>query len=101
MATATPSAPAEAGLRALSTLLARSEGWAALRASLAGGQSGTIDGAWGSAAALAAATLAADTSGTLLVIVPNPSDVESWTYDLASFTGVQPATFEAWEGWPI
>ena len=70
-------------------------------ASLAAGQSGTIDGAWGSSAALAAAALAADTPGTLLVVLPNPSDVEPWAHDLTSFMGVRPAVFEAWEGWPV
>ena len=74
MTTAAKPAPAGVGLRALATLLARSEGWAALRAALAAGQSGTIDGAWGSSAALAAATLAAETPGTLLVVVPHPAD---------------------------
>ena len=39
--------------------------------------------------------------GTLLVVLPNPSDVAPWTDDLASFMGVRPAAFEAWEGWPV
>src|SRR5947207_2026890 len=101
MTTATPEAPAAAGLRALSGLLTRSEGWAELRAALAVGRSGTVDGAWGSSAALAAAALAADTPGTLLVVLPNPADVDPWAEDLHSFTGTRPAVFEAWEGWPV
>src|SRR5947207_3318193 len=52
--------PAEGGLRALPALLHAAEGWAGLRAALAGRRSGTIDGAWGSSAALAVAALAAD-----------------------------------------
>ena len=87
MTTAAPKAPASAGLRALPTLLSASEGWAELRAALADGQSGTIDGAWGSAAALAAATLAEDTPGTLLVVVPNPADAEPWVDDLRELHG--------------
>src|SRR6478735_11403148 len=101
MTTAAQTAPAEAGLRALTTLLTHGEDWAALRAALATGNSGTIDGAWGSSAALAAAALAGDTPGTLLVVVPNPADLEPWVNDLASFTGEVPAVFEAWEGWPV
>jgi transcription-repair coupling factor (superfamily II helicase) len=101
MTTAARTRPTGAGLRALTDLLAKSEGWAALRAALGAGRSGTIDGAWGSSAALATATLAADVPGTLLVAVPNASDVEPWVNDLESFTGGRPATFEAWEGWPI
>ena len=101
MTAAAKPAPAEAGLRALPDLLARSEGWSALRAALAAGQSGTIDGAWGSSAALATAALAADTPGTLLVVVPNAADVEPWVNDLHSFTGAPSAIFVAWEGWPI
>ncbi|HVL14266.1 MAG TPA: transcription-repair coupling factor, partial [Gemmata sp.] len=93
--------PVGEGLRALPVLLTRSEGWDAVRAALLSGQSGTIDGAWGSAAALAAATLAADVPGTLLVVLPNPADVSPWVEDVASFAGARPAVFEAWETWPV
>src|SRR2546421_12545268 len=88
------------GLRALPGLLQAAEGWGALRAALAAGQSGTIDGAWGSAAALAVAALADDSPGTVLAVLPTVSDVPAWVEDLASFTGVRPAVFEAWETWP-
>jgi transcription-repair coupling factor (superfamily II helicase) len=101
MATAARTAPAEADLRALPTLLAETEGWAALRAALASGRSGTVDGAWGSSAALVVAALAAGTAGTVLVVVPNPADAGPWAGDFESFTGAAPAVFEAWEGWPI
>ena len=101
MTTATLAAPAGAGLRALPGLLQTAEGWAELRAALASGRSGTVDGAWGSSAALASAALAADTPGTLLVVVANPADVEPWAEDIASFIGSRPVVFEAWEAWPI
>ncbi|MBP3957341.1 transcription-repair coupling factor [Gemmata sp. G18] len=101
MTTAAPAAPADAGLRALPGLLEKTEGWAELRAALVSGRSGTVDGAWGSSAALAAATLATEAPGTLLVVVPNPTDVEPWREDIASFTGTRPAVFEAWESWPV
>ncbi|HXD85997.1 MAG TPA: transcription-repair coupling factor [Urbifossiella sp.] len=76
------------------------EGWAALRAALDAGQSGTIDGAWGSAAALAVAALAADAPNALLAVVPGAADLPSFVEDLASFTGIRPAILEAWESWP-
>ena len=101
MTTATLAAPADAGLRALPGLLHKAEGWAALRAALAANRSGTVDGAWGSSAALAAAALATDAPGTLLVVVPSPADVSGWVEDIASFTGARPLAFDAWETWPV
>ncbi|OWK46540.1 transcription-repair coupling factor [Fimbriiglobus ruber] len=76
------------------------EGWGILRAALANGQSGTIDGAWGSSAAAAAAALATDLDGSLLVVVPGPADVGPWAEDLASFLGKSPSLFPAFETWP-
>jgi transcription-repair coupling factor (superfamily II helicase) len=101
MTTATLEAPADAGLRALPELLQNAEGWAELRAALTANRSGTIDGAWGSSASLAVSALANDVPGTLLVVVPNPTDVEPWVEDIVSFTGSRPAVFEAWETWPV
>jgi transcription-repair coupling factor (superfamily II helicase) len=76
------------------------EGWVALRAALDAGQSGTIDGTWGSSAALAVAALAADAPGSLLAVVPGVADLGSFVEDVVSFTGIRPALFEAWETWP-
>ena len=76
------------------------EGWGALRAALDAGQSGTIDGTWGSAGALAVAALADDAPGTLVVVLPGASDLPHFVEDLASFTGSRPTIFEAWESWP-
>ncbi|VTU02105.1 transcription-repair coupling factor : Transcription-repair-coupling factor OS=Singulisphaera acidiphila (strain ATCC BAA-1392 / DSM 18658 / VKM B-2454 / MOB10) GN=mfd PE=3 SV=1: CarD_CdnL_TRCF: DEAD: Helicase_C: TRCF [Gemmataceae bacterium] len=100
MAAAVVAGPAGAGLRALGTFVPESEGWDGLRAALAAGRSGTIDGAWGSSSALALAALAADAPATLLVVVANPADVSPWVEDLRSFSGLAPAVFEAWETWP-
>ena len=94
MTTAT-APPAGVGLFALPELLHHSDGWADVRAALLGGRSGTIDGAWGSSAALAAAALAADASGAILVVVPNTADAASWAEDITSFTGTRPVVFEA------
>jgi len=88
------------GLAQLPRTLHGADGWANLRAALAAGRSGTIDGAWGSAAALAVAALAADSASTVLAVVASPADLDGWTEDLASFGGARPAVFEAWEAWP-
>src|SRR5262245_54765181 len=101
MTTVALEAPADAGLRALPELLQTAEGWAELCAALNANRSGTIDGAWGSAASLAASALAEDVPGTLLVVVPNPTDVAPWVEDITTFTGSRPAVFEAWETWPV
>ena len=98
--TTAASAPPANELVTLPGRLHAAEGWAALRAALAAGQSGTIDGAWGSAAALSVAALAADAPGTVLAVVPTVSDVPAWVEDLASFAPARPAVFEAWETWP-
>ncbi|MCE9567528.1 MAG: transcription-repair coupling factor [Planctomycetes bacterium] len=101
MTLALKEAPTEAGLRALAGLVPESDGWSGVRAALAAGHSGTIDGAWGSSAALATAALVADAPGTLLVVVANPADVSPWVEDIASFSGIRPVVFEAWETWPV
>jgi transcription-repair coupling factor (superfamily II helicase) len=80
------------------------------------GESGTIDGAWGSACALAAATLVdgaanrsgkdsgvriqASGTGPLLVVLPRISDVDDFAVDLMSFLGAAPTIFPAWETLP-
>jgi transcription-repair coupling factor (superfamily II helicase) len=94
-------APApEPTLTDLPGLLRAADGWAPLRAGLLRGESGTVDGAWGSAAALATAALAAEGPPCLLVVVPGHADVDPWAEDLASFLGTRPAVFPAWEAWP-
>ncbi len=101
MATTAGAAPAVTdGLAHLPRTLHAAEGWAGVRAALAAGRSGTIDGAWGSAAALAVAALAADSPATVVAVVPSPADLEPWVGDLATFAGARPAVFDAWETWP-
>jgi transcription-repair coupling factor (superfamily II helicase) len=97
MATATGTA-SEFGLTDLPRLLSVAEGWDGLRAALAAGKSGTIDGAWGSAAAAAVAALATDFP--VLAVVPGMADLDPWAEDLASFAGSPPAVFPAHETWP-
>ena len=102
MSTATTDSPTTIdGLQTLPGLLHAAEGWAALRAALVAGSSGTIDGAWGSSAALAVAALTHEAPGTVVAVLPHTSDVSPWVEDLVSFTGERPAVFEAWETWPV
>ena len=101
MKPATPEALGQDGLLSLPGLIRQADGWAALQAALASGNCGTIDGAWGSAGALAVAALSEHVTGTLLVAVPSPADPAPWAEDLTSFTGVRPSIFQTWEGWPL
>jgi transcription-repair coupling factor (superfamily II helicase) len=74
--------------------------WSALRAALASGRGGVIDGAWGSSAALAAATLHLHCPSLLLIAIAHPRDVEAWCDDLTSFLGFAPVVFPAWDVLP-
>ncbi|HEY2784574.1 MAG TPA: transcription-repair coupling factor [Fimbriiglobus sp.] len=77
------------------------EGWERLRASIRQGESGTIDGAWGSSRAAAVAALAEETPGSLLVVVPSVADLDLWADDLTSFSGTAPSLFPAFDTWPL
>ncbi len=86
--------------------LGRVDAFAAVVRALERGDSGTIDGAWGSSSALAAATLAdalqraEGCPRTLLVVTPRISDVDDVLADLASYLDEPPALFPAWETLP-
>jgi transcription-repair coupling factor (superfamily II helicase) len=84
----------------LTTRLGRAEGFAPVLDALRQGRSATVDGAWGSSAALACAALAAEVPQTLLVIIAHPRDVDGWAGDLASFSGLRPVVFPAWDNQP-
>jgi transcription-repair coupling factor (superfamily II helicase) len=87
-------------LQDLPGLIRRSEGFVPVLEALRQGHSATVDGAWGSSAALAAATLALETPRTLLVVIAHPRDVDGWAGDLASFSGLRPILFPAWDNQP-
>src|SRR5207244_497354 len=59
------------------------------------------DGAWNSSAALAATALGAHVPRTLLIVLAHPRDTDAWCEDLVSFSGSRPATFAAWDAWPV
>ncbi len=81
-------------------LLEETEGFGALAGALESGRSGSIDGAWGSAGALAAAALGLRAPSTLLLVIAYPRDLDGWADDLATFTGQRPAIFPAWDSLP-
>ena len=63
------------------------EEFAPIAAALKKGQAATVDGAWNSSAALAAATLGLQAPKTLLIVLAHPRDLDPWAEDLVSFTG--------------
>src|SRR5580700_204355 len=94
------SASGTESLADLPRLIEGAEGWPGLIAALAARQSGTIDGAWNSSAALAASTLSLRVPKTLLVVLAHPGDIDPWGHDLFSFAGQKPTLFPGWESWP-
>ena len=87
-------------LTELTPLLEVNPGFDELIAALEAGNSGTFDGAWGSASALAAASLLKRSTGTVLVVLPRASDLDDYVDDLTAFTGVMPEVFPAWDTLP-
>ncbi len=92
--------PAVDTLSDLRNLLSRTEGFPAVLAALERGDSATVDGAWGSSAALAIGALAEGPSPTVLVVLAHPRDLDGWAGDLASFSGARPVLFPAWDNQP-
>jgi transcription-repair coupling factor (superfamily II helicase) len=86
------------GLADLPQLLGEVEGWASLREALQTGNGGTVDGAWGSSSSLAAATLAVEAPGTVLVVLAHPGELFAWADELHGFAPVRPQIFPADEG---
>jgi transcription-repair coupling factor (superfamily II helicase) len=80
--------------------LLQSEGLVEVAAALARGESAAVDGAWGSSCALTAAAIASRRPGTLLVVLPRPSEVDDFAADVMGFLGVAPDVFPAWESLP-
>jgi transcription-repair coupling factor (superfamily II helicase) len=91
-------ASAVTGLKELTGLLENAEGFRPLLAALKRNRSGTVDGAWGSSAALAVAALANHVPRTLLVVLAHPRDLDGWAADLAAFSGRPPVVFPAADG---
>src|SRR5438067_7927676 len=84
----------------LTRLVQSAEGFPALTFALKNGHGGSVDGAWGSSAGLAAAAFGLHAPKTLAVVIPFPRDVDGWTDDLAGFSGLRPVLFPAWDTLP-
>jgi len=91
---------ASARLRELPRCLHDDEDFAEVVASLKAKRAATLDGAWGSACALAAAALAQRLVGPLVVVCPHVDEVDDLADDLLLFTGGKPEIFPAWETLP-
>ena len=94
------SAKSTAALRALKDLtreIQRAPGFPEVVAALKNGQSATVDGAWGSASALVAAALALHAPSTLVILLAHVGDVDDFRDDVATFAGIVPEVFPAWE----
>jgi transcription-repair coupling factor (superfamily II helicase) len=76
------------------------EGFEPVAEALRAGRSGAVDGAWGSAAALAVAAMARVATGPVLVVLAHPGDLDAWAGDLASLTAERPAVFPAFDSLP-
>jgi transcription-repair coupling factor (superfamily II helicase) len=87
--------PVVSSLQDLTKLLEGAEGFRPLLDALRRNHSGTVDGAWGSSAALAVAVLANHVPRTLVVVLAHPRELDGWAADLAAFTGRQPIAFPA------
>src|SRR5947208_15920157 len=96
----TATAPAVDRLTDLVSIIQSAEGFPELLAALRAGRSGTVDGAWGSSAGLAAAALAEQVPQTLLVVIAHPRDLDPWSTDLFSFSGLHAVVFPAWDHLP-
>src|SRR5437867_1668345 len=92
--------PTVDSLQDLTRLVQTAEGFHPLVAALKNGHGATVDGAWGSSAALAAAALGLHARPTLLIVIAHPRDVDGWLEDLATFAGVRPVVFPAWDNLP-
>ena len=87
-------------LKELAGLLERVDGFDQVLAALNSGHAATLDGAWGSSCALAAAALAAGGGEPLVVVAPHLADLDSLIEELALFSDRRADVFPAWESLP-
>src|SRR5579883_1945722 len=87
-------------LKDLTRQIQRAQGFPEVVAALKNGRSATIDGAWGSASALTAAALGLHAPTTLVVLLAHVGDVDDFRDDVATFAGITPEVFPAWERLP-
>jgi transcription-repair coupling factor (superfamily II helicase) len=87
-------------LKDLTREIQRAPGFPELLAALKNGKSATVDGAWGSAAALASAALGLHAPRTLVILLAHVGDVDDFRDDVATFAGIAPEVFPAWDKLP-
>lgn len=80
--------------------LQEAEGFSSVVTALTNRHGAVIDGAWGSSAALATATLGLHVPSTLLLVIAFPRDLDGWVDDIATFSGRRPLVFPAWDNLP-
>src|SRR4051794_23366604 len=95
-----PSTPPARELKELTRLIQKAPGFPEVLAALKNGRSATIDGAWGSAGPLTAAGLGLHAPRTLVIVLAHVGDVDDFRDDVATFAGVAPEVFPAWEKLP-
>src|SRR5689334_18724675 len=80
--------------------LEAAEGFAEVVASLQAGHGATLDGVRGSSCALVSAALAQHAPGPLVVVCPQPGEIDDFCDELALFSALKPVRFPAWENLP-
>lgn len=83
----------------LTATMVRLEDFDKVLRALQRGESGAVDGAWGSSSALAAATISREGPGTVLVVLAHPGDLSHWADELTSFGEARPEIFPSDESW--
>jgi transcription-repair coupling factor (superfamily II helicase) len=84
----------------LADRLESTKGFAEVVASLQAGHGATLDGVWGSSCALVVAALLRHAPAALVVVCPQPADIDDFCDDLALFTETRPERLPAWETLP-
>src|SRR4051794_37669878 len=92
--------PAVRELKDLTRVVQHASGFPEVLAALKNGHAATIDGAWGSAGPLAAAALGLNAPRTLVIVLAHVGDVDDFRDDVATFAGVAPEVFPAWDRLP-
>src|SRR5271163_1177181 len=87
-------------LKDLTREIQRAPGFPEVLAALKNGRSATVDGAWGSASALVSAALGLHAPATLVILLAHVGDVDDFRDDVATFAGIVPEVFPAWEKLP-
>jgi transcription-repair coupling factor (superfamily II helicase) len=100
MPSSAPSTSAIENLKDVTRVIQSAQGFHGLTASLLNGHGATVDGVWGSSGGLVIAALGIHAPKTVLVVIAHPRDLDSWVEDIASFSGLRPVVFPAWEQMP-